>query len=315
MKVTSLSASKIKTGKLCKFKFYLEYVLMVSMGKSFAAEQGSLVHKVLEEFGKAKRDNIINSPIKKNWIDILLNAYQKGFAKEGSKDPLQPLWQLSQKGLLRKKKCNECEYFKNSNCFITNLNISKFDGCPKNDFDEAIGLVEKVINDPGCNNPFNSNVIDVENRFTLEVGEENIKVNGIIDIVTQLDKDTVEIIDYKTGSFMMSQTECSKDPQLLIYHLAARKKYPNFKNILITIYYLKDKPITLAFTPKDEKGTVTAIIHNWHELKNIKIPERRCDRNDGTVNFDWKCKSLCAPEVCKKQWEIFQKEYKGILNE
>lgn len=278
---------------MCEFKFALEYHWGLQMPKGFAAEQGSLIHSVFEDFGRAIK---AGKPRPTNWLDKVLAAYRGG------------LWKLSKKAPDRPKDCENCEHCVKGSCFITGQDITKFQGCPRDEFAECLELIHKVIDDKGPNNPLNKKIIDIENRFNITVGEENVPVNGIIDVVTEHDAETVEIWDYKTGSFQMSYDECKTDPQLLMYHLAARNIYPQYKNILVTIFYLQDKPMTFAFSEKDERGTVMALVHYWHRIHNNVCPSRRCDRKDGTVNFDWKCKAMCSPELCAKQYKKFVEE-------
>jgi len=303
MKIHSISASKIKTYKLCHFKYYLEYHLALDTGVSFAAEQGSMVHIILEKFGEAKRDGIEHPTIESTWYDEVLYAYRE-----------EELWKLSDKALNRDKACDSCGYYKDGNCFVAGKSIDKFAGCPKNEFDDAIWLVEKVINDKSLQNPLNKTVLDVEQWFDIKIqdGDETIPVIGLIDIVTELDKDTIEIVDYKSGNYTQSYKECIKDPQLLIYHLATRRSYKDYKNILITIYYLRKKPLTLAFSPQDEKATENALKKYWYEIKADNSPKRRCDRMDGSIEFDHVCKYMCNPEMCKVQHKIFM-ENGGII--
>lgn len=290
MKLFKESASKIKSFKMCEFKYALEYHFGLQMAKNFAAEQGSLIHSVFETFGKAIKSG---QPRPTNWLDIVIKSYHDG------------LWKLSKKAPDRAKDCENCEHYNKGSCFIVGQDITKFKGCPRDEFAECLKLIEGVIYDKSPNNPLNKKIIDVENRFNITVGDENIPVNGIIDVVTEQDADTIEIWDYKTGSFQMSYDECKTDPQLLMYHLAGRKIYPQYKNILVTIFYLQDKPMTFAFSEKDERGTTMALVHYWHKIRNNICPRRRCDRQDGTVNFDWKCKAMCSPELCGQQYKKF----------
>ena len=297
MKCDKLSASKIKTNKMCEFKYYLTYHLGIDLGTSFAAEQGSMVHVIFEKFGEAKRDGIKNPDIETKWYEYILYAYQK----EG-------IWLLSDKALYREKACEGCQFHGIDNvCQLTNTDVSLFAGCPKDEFLDSIKLVEKIINDPGPNNPLNKEIIDVEQKFDLiiEDGNEKIPVNGIIDVVTKHSFDSIEIIDYKTGKHMMSYNECLKDPQLLIYNLAVNSQYKDYKNFFITINYLRANPITLCYEKEDLTKTTNSLIKNWYLIKGNQTPKRRCDRNDGTVVFDHICKYMCKPEICETHYKEF----------
>ena len=298
MKIHTLSASKIKTFKQCEFKYYIEYHLALDTGTTFAAEQGSMIHVVFEKFGEAKRDGIDHPTIESTWYDEVLYAYRE-----------EELWKLSEKALVREKTCDGCGHFNSGDCQIAGKPIDTFAGCPKDEFADAIWLIEKVINDKTLQSPLNKKVVQVEQWFELEIDDngEKIPVVGLMDIVTELDNDTIEVVDYKSGNYTQSYNECLKDPQLLIYHFAARRSYKNYRNILVTIYYLRKKPMTLAFSPADERATENALKKYWTLIKSNESPRRRCDKMNGRVEFDHVCRYMCDPELCEKTYAEFVK--------
>jgi DNA helicase-2/ATP-dependent DNA helicase PcrA len=62
----------------------------------------------------------------------------------------------------------------------------------------------------------------MEQKFIIPLGS-NLKVGGAIDRVDVLPDGTIEIIDYKTGATIPSQSEVDKNLQLSFYALAATK--------------------------------------------------------------------------------------------
>jgi len=94
------------------------------------------------------------------------------------------------------------------------------------------------------NNPADFNIIDLESRFGIEIGDEKNPhdVSGIIDRIDKTE-DGYEIIDYKTTKKMPSQEKVDNDLQLSVYLKAFLKRYPNeVKNldkIKVSLYYLK----------------------------------------------------------------------------
>jgi len=296
LKINSISKSKIEKYKACPFSYYLTYHLGLGGGTSWAAEAGTLVHIVFEKLGEAKRDGIENPTIASTWYDEILYC----FREEG-------IWKLSNKALEREKECNTCSFYMDGNCNIAGKSIDTFAGCPIEEFKDVIKLIEKIVNDKTLQNPINKKVLQVEEWFELKIkdGDEEIPVVGLLDIVNEINADTLEITDYKSGKHKMSYNECLNDPQLLIYNLAVRNKYKQYKNILITIYYLRSGPITLSFEPDAEKRTEESIKKYWHLIKGDTNPSRRCDRSDGTVNFDFYCKNMCSIELCKEHHKEF----------
>ena len=94
------------------------------------------------------------------------------------------------------------------------------------------------------NNPADANIVDLESRFQINIGEDKNQhvVSGIID---RIDKTTegYEIIDYKTTRKMPSQEKVDNDIQLSIYLKAFLSRYPkevaNLDKITVSLYYLK----------------------------------------------------------------------------
>lgn len=305
MRIHSLSASKISTYKECNFKYYLGYHLGIDSGTNFAAENGSMIHEIFENIAKDKmqgRDPTMLS----EWYHRVLYAYREN-----------ELWKLSNKAIEKEKKCETCQYVDEGRCTIVGKPIDKFKGCPKDIFNDTIKLVEKIINDKSIQNPLNKKIINVEDRFeiTIEDGNEKIPVTGFIDIINELDKNTIEINDYKTGTKTKTYQECLKDPQLMIYHLAAKRTYKNYKNILVTIIFLRKEPITVCFNKSDEIATEASIKKYWYEIKNNVRPKRRCDNPDGSVTFDYYCKYLCDIKTCEKEYSKFVNNGYHILPE
>lgn len=90
------------------------------------------------------------------------------------------------------------------------------------------------------NDPARTNIVDLESRFQIEVGEHI--VSGIIDRIDKTE-DSYEIIDYKTTKKMPSQEKVDNDVQLSIYLHAFLSRYPkemdNLDKIKVSLYYLK----------------------------------------------------------------------------
>lgn len=88
------------------------------------------------------------------------------------------------------------------------------------------------------------NVVDLESRFNIEIGDvaETHTVAGVIDRIDKID-DGYEIIDYKTTKKMPSQEKVDNDLQLSIYLHAFLARYPkemeNLDKIKVSLYYLK----------------------------------------------------------------------------
>jgi hypothetical protein len=121
-----------------------------------------------------------------------------------------------------------------------------------------------------------------------------------MDLVLKLDEETIEVYDYKTGSWTLSYKEAEKDLQVLMYFLAAKEEWPQFKNVLVTLDYLQRKPVTVALGEHHVKKAKRKIQGLWRKIKHDKKPYRH-------KKPIWTCKSFCDREKCDKFWALFKK--------
>ncbi len=90
-----------------------------------------------------------------------------------------------------------------------------------------------------------TNIVDLESRFSIEIGNEETGIHTVSGIIDRIDKtkDGYEIIDYKTARKMPSQDKVDNDIQLSIYLKAFLERYPkekdNLENITVSLYYVK----------------------------------------------------------------------------
>lgn len=182
------------------------------------------------------------------------------------------------------------------------------------DFKKCRIAIEKVLNDPYYN-PYKIKVIDSERWFALEMPgdewrcldadgkEHQFTVRGYIDLVHEIDRETIEIVDWKTGSRKEFYTQKPIDEDVLIrefqprlYHLAAYFLYPKYKNILITFYYTNDGgPITIALSQDDLSMTIASLHRFLTTVKRDTLMRR---------NRWWTCK-MCSFErngICCRVW-------------
>jgi len=108
-------------------------------------------------------------------------------------------------------------------------------------FSQGIKMIQEYYQK---NNPANFNIIDLETRFQIEIGENENKhiISGIIDRIDKTE-DGYEIIDYKTTKKMPSQEKVDSDLQLSVYLSAFLSRYPkeaeNLGKVKVSLYYLK----------------------------------------------------------------------------
>jgi len=181
---------------------------------------------------------------------------------------------------------------------------------PSADYLRCKESINKILRDKYYN-PYLNNVLDVEHWFEIDIdGEEwftienkPFKVRGFIDMVNIIDKDTIEIVDWKNGKQIDLSTmeevtleNISKKIQPRIYHLAASILYPSYKNIVITFYYInEDGPLTISLSEEDLVNTFTSLYAFFTTVKKDNVIKR---------NRSWKCR-MCQfnkEDLCTKIW-------------
>lgn len=110
-------------------------------------------------------------------------------------------------------------------------------------FSQGVAIIQDYYKK---NNPADSNIVDLESRFAIEIADPQKNTNHIVSgIIDRIDKteDGYEIIDYKTTKKMPSQEKVDNDLQLSVYLNAFLSRYPKeaerLDKITVSLYYLK----------------------------------------------------------------------------
>lgn len=160
----------------------------------------------------------------------------------------------------------------------------------------------------GMFDPRNRTIVSPEKSFDILIDKEwakysyelpdgsmlegQLALKGTIDLITEVDPQLYEIIDWKTGRRWdwnkgkeKTNDSLNKDPQLMIYHYAATKLYPDVEDFLVTINFINDGgPFTIAFTKKDVAKTEDMLRRKFDKIKATRVPR---------LNRSWKCGRLC----------------------
>ena len=137
-------------------------------------------------------------------------------------------------------------------------------------------------------------------KYSYNVGKEKIKGNyeikGTVDLIKQIDDNSIEVIDYKTGQRLNWDTGQEKtyedlktDKQLMLYYYALRKVYPDIKNIKLTIFFIRDGgPFTVEFNDVTLDIVENMLEDHFNDVKNNTNPEMRDE-----TQRDFMCNKLC----------------------
>jgi hypothetical protein len=262
--------------------YFAEYVLGWKGPSGIKADKGTIVHKVLEIMAKIKlrqQECAIKSidekvldetcePIDINKVDIH-NICEQVFAYY-SKHKNQA-WKLA-------------------------------------DFTDCASWVNKVVDfNNGAFNPLQMNIVAPEQHFDITINEPwatyeydfrgkklsgCLALKGTIDLITEPYPNTYEIVDWKTGRRLNWATgeektheKLRKDPQLMMYFLAAHYLYPNVDQIMVTINFINDGgPFTMCYTKDDIPETLNLLKKKFEHIKEVRIPK---------LSKSWKCTKFC----------------------
>jgi len=88
--------------------------------------------------------------------------------------------------------------------------------------------------------PFDDNTLEVEKRIMINLDENGeYKLQGFIDrLVHNLEKDELEIHDYKTGNSLPTKEKIENDRQLALYSIAIKELFGEDKEVLLIWHYL-----------------------------------------------------------------------------
>ncbi|HUD09459.1 MAG TPA: ATP-dependent DNA helicase [Patescibacteria group bacterium] len=120
---------------------------------------------------------------------------------------------------------------------------------------------------------------------------DKVKIAGRIDRIDNVDKNKIEIIDYKTGDNVLTQKKLEEDLQLTFYALAANEvkdktlgKEP--EDILLSLYYLeKDLKLTTTRSKEQLKEAKELILE---KVKEIEKSDFKCSGSLFCKNCEYK---------------------------
>lgn len=278
MIITYFRSSSYNAHNMCEQQYFFEYVLGWRGPSNKKADKGTIVHKVLEILAIIKQgiqdkkkivtDDILGEiQVSKYSLDIIIEKVYKYYTNEFK----HHIWE-------------------------------------NKDYKDCYNWVYKAINyHNGLFDPRNRIIVCPEQRFDIEIKkpwsaykyetsdgvlEGNLAIKGTMDLITKIDDNTYELIDWKTGRRLdwatgaeKTQEKLETDPQLRIYYYALRHLYPEIENIIVTIYFINDGgPFSVCFNKSDMTATENMIRDKFEYIKQTKRPR---------LNKSWICSKLC----------------------
>lgn len=263
---------------MCEQQYLFDYVMGYRSPSNKKADKGTIVHKVLEilafvKFHQQKGDksfvdDIVGEVDVNNYnLDAMIDSVYTYYTTAFSHHEWKPI-----------------------------------------DFKDCSKWTYKAINyENGMFDPRNRNILYPEQQFDITIDkpwahfkydtkdgplEGQLSIKGTIDLITQPNKNTAEIIDWKTGRRLnwatgeeKTQEKLEVDPQLMIYFYAVHKLYPEIDNVIVTIYFINDGgPFSMTFDKKDLYATEQLLRDKFEKIKKTIKPK---------LNKSWKCTKLC----------------------
>jgi len=280
---TYFRSSSLNRYEGCQNAYFMEYVLGLETKANKAADKGNVVHKVLECLAHK---------------ELCIKEGKSEFEDEGLGTML--VGAMVPRLLLDKS----YDYYKSLS--------PQHDWCEK-DREECWGWVQKALSDGnGEFDPKNLDIVSPEIHFDLEIpynwaeysfilNNEEIKgrlhIKGTIDLVRRVDENTYEIVDYKTGQrkdwnkgTIKDFNALLHDRQLQLYYYAARRLFPEIKDLLVNIYFIRSGgSYQLPFDDDTLVEFEAYMKETFTKMKGTLIPQK---------NVSFKCK-----------WCPFYKDY------
>jgi hypothetical protein len=278
MIVTYFRSSSYNTHSLCEQQYFLEYVLGWRGVSGLKASKGTVVHKVLEILAIIKKSQQDNISV---FVDDIIGSINVESYNLDS--IIQKVY----------------DYYSTAEAFHK--------WTPK-DYKDCRAWVYKAIEfNDGMFDPRNRHILCPEQHFDIEIKkpwaaysydtpegklEGNLGIKGTIDLITLVNDNTIEIIDWKTGRRLDWATGQEKtleklqnDPQLRIYHYAISHLYPHIDHIIFSIYFINDGgPFSICFDKSDLSKTEDMLRQKFEIVKNTRKPR---------LNKSWMCTKLC----------------------
>lgn len=272
MLTTYFRSSSINTHSFCEQKYFISYVLGMPEDPNKKAEKGTIVHKVCE------------------CLALETEAKQKGktfFVDEalGQLDVDQDVAHLLDMAFDHYSQ-------KSPNLF------------DEKDRKECLKWCNKALEyQDGLYDPRNRKIIAAETMFDFPINkpwasykmgetEGQLRIKGTIDLIAESSPGVLEIIDWKTGKRLDWATgevktykKLRDDLQLRLYHYAASQLFPEYKVILVSIFFINDGGVfTVPFSKHDLPIFEKRLREKYERVRDCQNPE---------LSVSWKCTKLC----------------------
>ena len=142
-------------------------------------------------------------------------------------------------------------------------------------------------------------LVEKELRYILPNG---VGIKGIIDVVIERGKKTIEVIDYKSGLRPLGRNYLKSDIQMAIYNLLVRHRYPGYNHILITVDALQYEPQTIESVDIDNDVLLAYLKEIYNAIFVKKLFPARYNSGCGWCHYSKSCPLM--KDLAKKKIEL-----------
>lgn len=285
MEISFFRSSSYNQYDYCQMSYYITYNLGHQQPSQKKANLGTISHKVFEVLANCKK-MLQDNPKKRKFLfdDEELGKFEFTTTSLYTMDYVYEILSRAYSH------------------YVTNTPHIEYE--KSTDFPFCEKMVLAGLNHcNGLYDPRNRNVVQAEPGFDLvidepwaDLGGYKLRIKGTIDLVTQADDNTLEIIDWKTGmrkDWATGETKDEKklqqDFQLLLYHYAAGQLFPSYKERMMTIFFLRDGgPFTIFFDEKAKQQVFDKMRKRLNEILSNKNP-----KPINKWRSDFRCQRLC----------------------
>lgn len=294
-----LRSSSLNNYSYCEMQYFITYVLGYQSLSGKKADIGTMCHKVMEILAKCKKE-LQNSPKTKR-IEIQDDAL-------GNLSTTKTI--LYKDNIVSQLLDLSFDYYSNR---------SPHNTFSKKDKEDCLGMCWSALKfNGGQFDPRNRHIVEAEPHFDIPIEEDwakytynidgkeisgQLAIKGTIDLVTESEPGIIEVIDWKTGRRLdwatgeeKTYAKLTKDPQLLLYNYAISKLFPEYKQSIMSIFFIRDGgPFSMCFDESDQNNFLQMLKEKFEAIKANNLPKPiSIDRSN------WKCTKLC--HFCKNNW-------------
>ena len=300
MLITYIRSSSYNNYAYCQMQYFITYVLGHRSVSGKKAELGTIVHKVMESLARFKKE-------------------------DQEKDGRTKYLKINDDAIGTVQRKRDTLYEDSTVEILLDLSYAFYTGESTHRWSESDkktcrDLIWKTLEyNDGQFDPRKRDILEPEPHFDIPIEEDwakfeykmpdgkivkgQLAIKGTIDLVTTIDKDTIEVIDWKTGRRLDWATGEEKtyeklcsDPQLLLYNYAISKLFPEYKQAIMSIFFIKDGgPFSMCFDKSDQRKFLDMLKDRFQEIQQNNAP-----RPISSDRSNWKCTKLC--HFCKNNW-------------